>query len=299
MRTPETPAARRTARGRVERRSIRRRSLTWASELALDRRRAAVVGEEVPGAVDLDEAVRPGDVLGRELGGATADRLVGGAPQVQHGHRHRRRVGGAQPGAGRRSSIPVHRGVEGVALGERGEVGVGVGGRHAGVVEHPAQRGAVVGPPPIGQLRRHRAVVLRSLRLLGVEGERAGERGGVGSRQDGERQEAIGVTGGRQPRDLPAPVVADEVEAVGAEDVGEVEHVGDEAVDAVRIDLGRTHARRVAALVRGDGVEAGGPERRDAVAPGVAGLREAVQAGARADRPSARLRRRRTSRPMS
>ena len=71
--------------------------------------------------------------------------------------------------------------------------------------------------------------------------------------------------------------MADEVEAVGAEDVGEVEDVGDEAVDAVRLDLGRTHTRRVAALVRRDGVEPGGAERRHAVAPRVAGLREAVQ----------------------
>src|SRR6187549_1855973 len=45
-------------------------------------RRAVVVGEEVAGTVDLDEAVGPADVPGGQLGGDAPDGLVGGAPQV-------------------------------------------------------------------------------------------------------------------------------------------------------------------------------------------------------------------------
>ena len=37
------------------------------------------------------------------------------------------------------------------------------------------------------------------------------------------------MVGRREPGDLAAPVVTDEVDALGAERVGEVEHVGDEA----------------------------------------------------------------------
>ncbi len=84
------------------------------------------------------------------------------------------------------------------------------------------------------------------------------------------------------PGDLAAPVVAHEMEGPGAVAVRrrEVEHVGDEAIDAISREARRrigAHAGGVAALVGGYGAVARGPERGHLPPPGVARLRIAVQ----------------------
>ena len=54
-----------------------------------------------------------------------------------------------------------------------------------------------------------------------------------------------------------APVVADEVEPVGAERVGEAHDVGDEVVDAVLVEIARPRVACVPALVGGHGAVSG------------------------------------------
>ena len=80
-----------------------------------------------------------------------------------------------------------------------------------------------------------------------------------------------------EPRDLPAPIVTDEVEGLGAQRIGEVEHIGDEPWGRVGGDVHRSHAGRVAALIGCDRVKTGSSERRDDVAPREARLWEPVQ----------------------
>ena len=83
------------------------------------------------------------------------------------------------------------------------------------------------------------------------------------------------------PGDLPcdpaAPVVADEVEPIDPEGVGEAEHVPDEPVEAVLPRLGGPGPGRVTPLVGRDGAIPGRRQRRELVAPRVGRLREAVE----------------------
>ena len=75
--------------------------------------------------------------------------------------------------------------------------------------------------------------------------------------------------GGRgQPGDLAAPVVAHQVEGLGAQSAGEIEDVGNQAGRCIGRDVARAHTRRVATLVGSDGVEPGRREaRREYVPP--------------------------------
>src|SRR5262249_3459401 len=79
-------------------------------------------------------------------------------------------------------------------------------------------------------------VMARALLLIVhvlVEGTAEGSR--MRAREDGERGETLGMTKGRDPRDLPAPVVPDEMErprGVTAR-CRQMERVGKEPVDAV------------------------------------------------------------------
>ena len=69
------------------------------------------------------------------------------------------------------------------------------------------------------------------------------------------------------PRHGAAPVVADEMEALDAELVGEAEDVADQPLDAVLPHVGRSGARRVAPLVRSDGLVPGGSQGAELVPP--------------------------------
>ena len=74
--------------------------------------------------------------------------------------------------------------------------------------------------------------------------------------------------GGRgQPGDLAAPVVAHQVEGLGAQSAGEIEDVGNEPGRCIGSDVARAHTGRVATLVGSDGVEPGRRERREHVPP--------------------------------
>ena len=120
-------------------------------------------------------------------------------------------------------------------------------------------------------------MVPRPRRLLGIIRHRARERGRVGAREHRQRSDPLRVLRREDPRELAAPVVADQVEALRAERAGDRERVGDEELDPVRVDPARARARRVAALVRRAGAVARGGERAQLRAPGVPRLREAVQ----------------------
>ena len=69
------------------------------------------------------------------------------------------------------------------------------------------------------------------------------------------------------PRHRAAPVVADEVEPLDAEGVGEAEDVADEPLDAVLRHVGGSGARRVAPLVGSDGAVPGGGQSVELVPP--------------------------------
>ena len=113
-----------------------------------------------------------------------------------------------------------------------------------------------------------RAVAL----LVGVLLKGPPEGRGVRPGEHRERRHAVGVARGHEPGHLPAPVVSDDVKARrrwSARRLGQVEHVGDEPIDAVGREIGGrvgAHPGRVASLVGGDGPVAGGAERRDLLA---------------------------------
>ena len=79
------------------------------------------------------------------------------------------------------------------------------------------------------------------------------------------------------PRDGPAPVVADEVEPLDAEGVGEAEHIADKPLDAVLLYVGGSGARRVAPLVRSDDAVPGSSQGVELIPPRERRLREPVQ----------------------
>jgi hypothetical protein len=68
--------------------------------------------------------------------------------------------------------------------------------------------------------------------------------------------QSIRVGGRQRPADDAAPVVADEVEAVDAQAVGDAEDVGDQEIDGVLPGSAGSRRRRVSTLVGGDGAEA-------------------------------------------
>ena len=103
------------------------------------------------------------------------------------------------------------------------------------------------------------------------------ECGGMGTREDREGQQALGMSRGDEPRELSAPVVSHEVEAVRAEGVGDRQGIADEALRSVGIHTGRSGSRGIAALIGGDGQEARVGERGELVPPRMTRLREAVQ----------------------
>ena len=105
-------------------------------------------------------------------------------------------------------------------------------------------------------------MVPRAVRLGLVERERAGERRRVRARQDGQAGQPSGVVGGREPGDLTAPVVPDEMGPVDLQRIEHVEDVGHQPTRAVRLDLDRPHARAVAALVDRHGAVAGVGQHR-------------------------------------
>jgi hypothetical protein len=62
--------------------------------------------------------------------------------------------------------------------------------------------------------------------------------------------------------------VAQEIEPRPPERIGNGQHIADQVLGAVRIDLDRPHARRVAPLVERHRAEPGGGERRQLPEPG-------------------------------
>jgi len=125
-------------------------------------------------------------------------------------------------------------------------------------------------------------VVARAVLLVvHVLAEGASKGRGMRTREHGERGETLGMMKGGDPRDLPAPVVPHEMEgprAVAARR-GEIQHVGDEPIDAVGGESRRigADAGRVAALVGSDRAIARDAESGDLLAPRVAGLRIPVE----------------------
>ena len=117
--------------------------------------------------------------------------------------------------------------------------------------EDAAQQGVVVGEEGVFGVRLHEHVE------VGRRGDLAGhrvaqhprERVGVGHRHRVRGDDAVPRGNRHRPRDDRAPVVADDVEPVGAEGVGEADDVPDEQRQRVVLDPGRPCARRVAALV--------------------------------------------------
>ena len=78
------------------------------------------------------------------------------------------------------------------------------------------------------------------------------------------------------PSNRAAPVVADDGEAIHAERIGELEHVADQLVGRVSLDLLRLGRSAIAALVRRDTPIAVG-QMRDLVAPGPVAFGKAMQ----------------------
>src|SRR5262249_46162801 len=115
-------------------------------------------------------------------------------------------------------------------------------------------------------------VVARAILLVvHVLAEGAAEGGGMRPREDGEGSETLGMAEGGEPGDLPAQVGPHEVKgrrAVAARR-GEIQHVGDEPIDAVGSEPRRigSDAGRVAALIWGDRAIACGAEGGNLLAP--------------------------------
>ena len=92
-----------------------------------------------------------------------------------------------------------------------------------------------------------------------------------------EMVDAIGRDQGEHPRERRAPVVADDVGALGAGVAQHRQHVADQQVHPVRLDGSGLSERAVAAQVRNDHPEAGVGQRRDLVAPQPSRIGKAVQ----------------------
>ena len=77
--------------------------------------------------------------------------------------------------------------------------------------------------------------------VVGVLLKGPSEGRGVWPGQHRERGHAVGVARGHEPRHLPAPVMSDDVKARrcgSARRLGQVEHVGDEPIDAIGREIG-------------------------------------------------------------
>src|SRR5262249_57808658 len=103
------------------------------------------------------------------------------------------------------------------------------------------------------------------------------EGGWVRRRHGRDREGPVGVPSGDLPRGPAAPVVADEVETVDPELVGEAQDVAHEPVEAVLPHVAGPGPGRVAPLVGCDGAIPRGAQRPELMAPREGRLREAVQ----------------------
>ena len=84
------------------------------------------------------------------------------------------------------------------------------------------------------------------------------------------------MMGGQVPCNETAPIVADKVEPIGADGVGEGQHIARQFLDPIRIHVGWASPWRVAALIERQRPEGATEERDDAV-PRACSLREPVQ----------------------
>ncbi len=99
----------------------------------------------------------------------------------------------------------------------------------------------------------------------------------VGAVHQHDAPEPRGVAGRDPPADHRAPIVPDQVKAVGPVRVGERHHVGGECVELVGGHLGRRVARVIAVHVGDGDVISGLRQRRDLVPPRPPELGESVQ----------------------
>lgn len=236
-----------------------------------------LVGDEVSHPWDLDELAGRIHVLPGTLGRRTPHRLVPVPPDVEHRHRDRRNVGGLQSRAPD-CPIPVDRGVEGVAVTEGSEIGFRIPRRNAGARKHGSQPCGAVRQQLIRRLATQEGpVVSRPGRLPGIAAHRRGERRGVRPRDDRERPYPVRVGGCRHPGEMSSPVVTHEVKTFPPEGIRHRQDIADQQFDPIRVHPGRTGAGRVSPLVRGAGAQTGLRERQELRAPGVPGLRKAVQ----------------------
>ena len=103
------------------------------------------------------------------------------------------------------------------------------------------------------------------------------ERVGVGHRHRVRGDDAVARGDRHPPRHRRPPVVADDVEAVGADGVGEADDVADEQRQRVVLDAFRPRPGRVAALVGGHRAEPRLAEGAELVPPLVRRLGESVE----------------------
>ena len=145
--------------------------------------------------------------------------------------------------------------------------------------EHAAQQGVVVGEEGVLGVGLHEHVEVGrrgDLARVGVV-QHPRERVRVGHRHRVRGDDAVARGDRHPPRHRRPPVVADDVEAVGADGVGEADDVADEEGQREVLDACRPRPGRVAALVGGHRTEPRVAEGAELMPPLVGRLGEPVE----------------------
>ena len=165
---------------------------------------------------------------------------------------------GRQPLVG---AVPGERRFDRRRIAQHGKMFLDRRRGHALAEQAVAQAARIVGQQHLAGLGLEECAVMARAVLLSPSGfcERAAERLRMRPRQDGERGEPLGMRAGHAPRDLPAPIVADQMEALAvvARGRGDLEGVGHQLVEGV---VGRAPPDRAA---RPANSRAGRARRRD------------------------------------
>ncbi len=222
-----------------------------------------------------DEPKRCGHVPGGALGRRPGHEGVAVAPHEQAGNRDRRgrttRLEGQGP-------IPVER--PGQVLRARRSGGVSPG--RDGVETLPLQLLGHPGAPAQGQQQLGQLGQLEQQHVPRPQGLAAPGQGVAhghrrGSRQRSQAAHPVRVGCAEVPGDDSAPVVPDDVEAVGPGRGGQRQGVRAQQVHCVGPSSGRSRPGGVTPLVRGQDPVAGGCEQHSQAVPAVPVLRKPVQ----------------------